>query len=71
MAGCDISRRPRKMQQALALPDSEAAKVWRIAAETALRDPFHTAEEREARAAHYMRQAEAIERGESIGINPR
>lgn len=37
------------------------------AAETALRDPFHTPPEREKRAAHYLRAAEAIERGEPIG----
>ena len=55
------------MQQPLALADSEAAKAWRIAAETALRDPFHTQTEREKRAAHYLRAAEAIERGERIG----
>ena len=55
------------MQQTLALPDSEAAKAWRIAAETALRDPFHSQTEREKRAAHYLRTAEAIERGEPIG----
>jgi hypothetical protein len=60
------------MQQPLALPDSEAAKAWRIAAETALRDPFHTQPEREKRAAHYLQTAEAIDRGEPIGkINQR
>jgi hypothetical protein len=55
------------MQQTLALPDSEAVKAWRIAAETDLRDPFHSQAEREKRAAHYMQTAEAIERGEPIG----
>lgn len=51
------------MQHQLALPDAEAAKAWRIQAETALRDPFYTQQEREKRAAYYMSRAEAIERG--------
>lgn len=52
------------MQHQLALPDAEAAKAWRIQAETALRDPFYTQQEREKRAAYYMSRAEEIERGE-------
>lgn len=37
------------MQQTLALPDSEEAKAWRIAAEHALRDPFRGPRERQER----------------------
>ncbi|MFN7782253.1 MAG: hypothetical protein ACK5PG_05925 [Lysobacterales bacterium] len=54
------------MQQTLALPDSEAAKAWRIAAEHALRDPFRGPREREERRAYYLRRAEEIERGENL-----
>jgi hypothetical protein len=51
------------MQQNLSLPDIEAAKAWRIQAETALRDPFYTQPEREKRAAYYLQRAEEIESG--------
>ena len=59
------------MQQELAMPDSEAAKAWRVAAERALEDPFRGPREREERRAYYLRTAEAIERGEPIGKNNR
>ncbi|DAZ90899.1 TPA_asm: hypothetical protein Cy-LDV1_g25 [Cyanophage Cy-LDV1] len=52
------------MQQELAMPDSEAAKAWRVAAERALEDPFRGPREREERRAYYLRRAEEIERGE-------
>jgi hypothetical protein len=51
------------MQQNLPMPDSEAAKAWRIAAERALEDPFRGPREREERRAYYPQRAEEIERG--------
>jgi len=50
-------------QQPLPLADTRAtAHAYRIAAETALRDPFRSPAEREARRQHYLQQAEQIER---------
>lgn len=59
------------MQQELPMPDVEAAKPWRIAAEVAAIDGRYTPRERKERAAYYLRTAEAIERGEPIGKNNR
>ena len=53
-------------QQQLPMSDPEGAKLWRIQAETALRDPFYTQPEREKRASYYLREAERIERGENL-----
>jgi hypothetical protein len=51
------------MQQNLPMPDSEAAKAWRIAADRALEDPFRGPREREERRAYYLQKAEEIESG--------
>ena len=41
--------------------DTSQAEAYRNAAETALVDPFWTAEQREARARYYTEQAERLE----------
>jgi hypothetical protein len=53
-------------QQELSMPDAEMAKLYRVQAETALRDPFWPQSERERRADYYRQKAERIERGENL-----